>query len=124
MPEFKSGLDTAGNKTASPDLPRIQPAVRKRSLRAKMRAWRLHLVDQGPVDVSVCIASWNCRDILRDCLLSLHDRPQGVRLETIVVDNGSRDGAADIVADEFPEVILVRNASNLGFARANHQAAE
>src|SRR5262245_8899432 len=52
----------------------------------------------GPIDVSVCIANWNCRDLLRACLESLHDQPQGVRLETIVVDNASTDGAADMVA--------------------------
>jgi hypothetical protein len=71
----------------------------------------------------VCIANWNCRDLLRACLESLHDYPQGVRLETIVVDNASSDGAADLVAREFPEVVLVRNSINVGFARANNQAA-
>ncbi len=76
-----------------------------------------------PIDVSVCIANWNCRDMLRRCLESLHDQPQGIRLETIVVDNASTDGAADMVAEEFPEVHLVRNAANLGFSRANNQAA-
>ncbi len=73
--------------------------------------------------VSVCIANWNCRDLLRVCLESLHDQDQGVALETIVVDNASADGAADMVRREFPEVLLVRNAENVGFARANNQAA-
>lgn len=76
-----------------------------------------------PLDVSVCIANWNCRNLLRACLESLHDQPQGVRLETIVVDNASTDGAAEMVAEEFPEVILVRNPSNRGFSQANNQAA-
>ncbi len=75
------------------------------------------------VDVTVCIANWNCRDYLRDCLQSLLENPQGVALEVIVVDNGSRDGAAEMVAREFPEVVLVCNAVNLGFSRANNQAA-
>jgi GT2 family glycosyltransferase len=86
-------------------------------------AWVQSLVEDAPLDVSVCIANWNCRTYLRDCLESLHDRPQGVRLETIVVDNASEDGAADMVARDFPEVRLVRNATNRGFARANNQAA-
>jgi GT2 family glycosyltransferase len=76
-----------------------------------------------PVDVTVCIANWNCREMLRNCLASLHDQPQGVRVETIVVDNASTDGAPEMVAHEFPEVRLHRNAANLGFARANNQAA-
>src|SRR5215469_5579927 len=87
-------------------------------------AWLQSFLDDDlAVDVSGCIANWNCRELLRACLESLHDQPQGVRLETIVVDNASADGAADLVAREFPEVVLQRNAANLGFARANNQAA-
>jgi hypothetical protein len=81
------------------------------------------LADDRPIEVSVCIANWNCRELLRACLTSLHRQPQGVGLETIVVDNASQDGAADMVAREFPEVVLCRNATNRGFARANNQAA-
>jgi GT2 family glycosyltransferase len=77
-----------------------------------------------PPDVSVCIANWNCRDYLRTCLQSLLGTPQGASLEIIVVDNASTDGAADMVAHEFPEVTLICNESNLGFARASNQAAE
>jgi hypothetical protein len=74
-------------------------------------------------DVSVCIANWNCRDYLRDCLHSLLHSPQGVSAEVIVADNASSDGAADMVAREFPDVVLIRNDENLGFARASNQAA-
>lgn len=82
------------------------------------------MTDDTPIDVSVCIANWNCREVLRGCLESLHDVPQGVLLETIVVDNASTDGAADMVARDFPKVVLVRNAENRGFATASNQAAE
>ncbi len=74
-------------------------------------------------DVSVCVVNWNCRDLLRGCLVSLLGHDQGVRLEAIVVDNASSDGAADMVEREFPGVVLVRNAANAGFARGNNQAA-
>ncbi len=86
-------------------------------------AWRRQFLAEGPTDVSVCIANWNCRELLRACLESLLDQPQGVRLEVIVVDNASADGAAEMVEQEFPEVVLYRNADNAGFARANNQAA-
>lgn len=76
-----------------------------------------------PPAVSVCIANWNCRDLLRRCLDSLFDQPQGATFEVIVADNASEDGAAEMVADEFPQVTLVRNPDNLGFSRANNQAA-
>jgi GT2 family glycosyltransferase len=79
-------------------------------------------IDRG-FDVSVCIVNWNCRELLRACLASLLRQPQGARLETIVVDNASADGAADMAAREFPEVRLVRNAENRGFSRGNNQAA-
>jgi GT2 family glycosyltransferase len=109
------------------DLP--EPSLRERSQVAARRdanwrpAWVPDFADDGPIDVTVCIANWNCRELLRTCLESLHDQPQGVRLETIVVDNSSDDGAAEMVDRDFPEVILIRNADNLGFARANNQAA-
>ena len=77
----------------------------------------------GLVAVSVCIANWNCVELLRRCLQSLYDLPQGVPFEVVITDNGSTDGAADMVAAEFPDVQLIRNAQNLGFSRANNQAA-
>jgi GT2 family glycosyltransferase len=74
-------------------------------------------------DVSVCIVNWNCVGLLRKCLTSLYSRPQGVCFETVVVDNGSTDGAAEMVAAEFPQVVLLRNRENFGFSRGNNQAA-
>ena len=56
------------------------------------------------------------------CDLS-HRNCKRLRLEVIVVDNASTDGAAEMVARAFPRVVLVRNADNVGFARANNQAA-
>jgi len=73
--------------------------------------------------VSVCIANWNCRELLRNCLKSLYDHPQGVGFEVLIADNASSDGAAEMVAAEFPDVKLVRNSTNLGFSVANNQAA-
>jgi GT2 family glycosyltransferase len=80
-------------------------------------------MSQAPADVSVCIVNWNCREMLRDCLASLLNQPQGATVEVVVVDNASADGAADMVAECFPRVILVRNATNEGFARGNNRAA-
>lgn len=74
--------------------------------------------------VSVCIANWNCCELLHGCLVSLFEGNQGVPFEVIVVDNGSTDGAAEMVAQKFPEVRLVRNAENRGFSTANNQAAD
>jgi GT2 family glycosyltransferase len=95
------------------------PAVRFRTATRGVRA----APATGVLDVSVCIANWNCREYLRGCLESLLDDPQGVTVEVIVADNASADGAAEMIAQEFPEVILIRNETNVGFARASNQAA-
>ena len=71
-------------------------------------------------DLSVVIVSWNTREILRDCLDSVRRAPGAASREVIVVDNASSDGSADMVADGFPEVRLVRHDSNAGFAAANN----
>jgi N-acetylglucosaminyl-diphospho-decaprenol L-rhamnosyltransferase len=73
-------------------------------------------------DVSVCIVSWNIKELLRDCLNSLKAQAGDVRYETIVVDNASSDGSAEMVRDEFPWVKLVDPKANLGFGRANNLA--
>lgn len=75
-------------------------------------------------DASVVIVSFNTRDLLRECLLTLQREAGGVAYETIVVDNASRDGSADMVAAEFPGVRLIRSDINLGFAAANNRAFE
>ena len=71
-------------------------------------------------DVSVVIVSFNTRELLRECLQTLYRESRDVTLETIVVDNGSRDGSAGMVAAEFPIVRLIRSQANLGFAAANN----
>ena len=65
------------------------------------------------------IVTWNRRDFLRACLASLA-RQTGVEFETIVVDNGSEDGSADMAEAEFGARVI-RNAGNRGFCAANNQ---
>jgi GT2 family glycosyltransferase len=72
--------------------------------------------------VSVVIVSYNTRDILMHCLESLFENSRGLDMEVFVVDNDSRDGSAAKVKKEFPQVHLVENHENLGFAAANNQA--
>jgi GT2 family glycosyltransferase len=69
--------------------------------------------------ISVVIVTWNRRDFLRACLASLA-RQTGVEFETIVVDNGSEDGSADMAEAEFGARVI-RNAGNRGFCAANNQ---
>ena len=71
-------------------------------------------------DLSIVIVNWNTRELLRDCLRAVAVTT-GVTCEVIVVDNGSTDGSAAVVATEFPTVHLIANATNRGFAAANNQ---
>ena len=76
------------------------------------------------MDLSVCIVSWNVtRDLVR-CLASVREGAAGLECETSVVDNASVDGSAQMVAAQFPEVELIANEQNVGFAAANVQAME
>jgi len=80
-------------------------------------------IDADRLLVSVVIVSWNTRELLRACLQSVReaacDLPGAVGI--VVVDNASQDGSAEMVREAFPEVDLVRNSLNVGFAAANNQ---
>ncbi len=79
-----------------------------------------HTCDNTEMDVSVIVVSWNASRCLRECLQSLTEGPFQHTLEVIVVDNASTDGSAEMVAADFPQVRLIRNDRNLGFAKANN----
>ena len=69
--------------------------------------------------VSALIVSYNVRELLVDCLRAFF-ASSDVPVEAVVVDNASRDGSADAVASEFPDVKLVRQRKNVGYGRANN----
>ena len=69
--------------------------------------------------ISLIILNWDGAELIRDCLESVAAQ-DFTNFETIVVDNGSTDGSADIVAREFPSVHLIRNSENTGFCRGNN----
>ena len=69
--------------------------------------------------VSAIVVSYNTRADLLRCLEALRAQA-GVPLETILVDNASTDGTVDAVRAGSPEVQVLANAENLGFARANN----
>ena len=73
-------------------------------------------------DVSVIIVTYNVREFLAQALDSVADASQGLDVETFVVDNDSADGSADMVREHYPDVRLIANTDNVGFATANNQA--
>ncbi len=67
--------------------------------------------------VSVVVPNWNGCELLRECLDSVHAQTYAP-IEPILVDDGSTDESAGLVASEYPKVRLVRLAKNRGFASA------
>jgi GT2 family glycosyltransferase len=74
--------------------------------------------DIGMRDVSIIIVSYNTRELTLECLRSVYDQTRDVSFEVFVVDNASADGSAAVIAAEFPQVHLIANAENRGFAAA------
>ena len=74
------------------------------------------------MDLSVIILSYNTKDLLEQALHTVAEAAAGMAAEVFVVDNASRDGSADMVAQNFPKVRLIRNQKNLGFAAGNNVA--
>ncbi|MCF7740408.1 MAG: glycosyltransferase [Candidatus Marinimicrobia bacterium] len=76
------------------------------------------------MDVSVIIISYNVKEFLQQALLSLEKALQGIESEIIIIDNASVDGSKRIVKSEFPDIKLIENEENVGFARACNQGLE
>lgn len=75
-------------------------------------------------DVSVIIVNWNTRDMTLACVASLYAETQETTFETLLVDNGSADDSVDAIAAACPQVRLIAEQTNHGFAKANNLAAE
>jgi N-acetylglucosaminyl-diphospho-decaprenol L-rhamnosyltransferase len=71
-------------------------------------------------DLSIIIVNWNVKELLRDCLTSIQQNQETIRLEVIVVDSASRDGSPDMVESDFPWVKLIKSNQNLGYPRGNN----
>jgi hypothetical protein len=74
--------------------------------------------------IDVVIVNWNTGTLLRDCVSSIAAADAGRGLtRTIVVDNASSDGSADLPGELLPSLVMIRNDENVGFAAACNQGA-
>lgn len=71
------------------------------------------------IDISIVIVNWNTRELVENCISSIKKYVHGVTYEIIVSDNGSADGSVEMLRND-PDVILIENNANLGFAVANN----
>jgi N-acetylglucosaminyl-diphospho-decaprenol L-rhamnosyltransferase len=73
--------------------------------------------------LSVVVLSWNTMDLTLACLRSLGADVARHTREVIVIDNGSADGSADAIEAQHPDVRLIRNDENVGYAGGHNQGA-
>jgi len=73
-------------------------------------------------ELTIVILNYNTQELLKDCLLSLSKTHDLTDFGIIVVDNASSDGSVAMVQKDYPQVKLIKNSSNLGFAKGNNAA--
>lgn len=81
------------------------------------------LEHQETADIAALIVSWNVRDLLLQNLEALLQSEGDISAEVIVIDNASADDTVDAVRKRFPNVRVIANDRNAGFAAANAQGA-
>jgi GT2 family glycosyltransferase len=74
------------------------------------------------MDLSIIIVNWNTRKLLLECLNSIYASSLNIEFEIWVVDNYSADDSPAEIRENFPEIYLIENEKNIGFARANNLA--
>ena len=73
------------------------------------------------ISISIIIVSYNVKEFLQQCILSVERATRQIAHEIIVIDNNSVDGSAEIIRLEHPAVHLIENDTNRGFASACNQ---
>lgn len=79
-------------------------------------------VRETVMDLSVVIVSYNVSSFLDQTLMTVEESAHGLEYEIFVVDNASADDSVDMVKRKYPQVKLIVNSENRGFAKANNQA--
>ncbi len=75
-------------------------------------------------NLSIVIVNYNAQMLLKNCIESIYSETHGITFDIWVVDNNSSDDSVAMVKENFPEINLIPNADNVGFARANNMAIE
>lgn len=72
------------------------------------------------MDVSVIILNYNTFDLTCKCIRSIQSKTIGCSFEIIVVDNASTERDAKEFFKLFPDILLIENHTNIGFAKGNN----
>lgn len=77
------------------------------------------------IDLSVITVTYQSKEYIGRCILSVMTRSFKCASEHIIVDNGSTDGTVEAIEEEYGrDVLLIKNTKNMGFAAANNQAVK
>src|SRR5436309_138836 len=79
-------------------------------------------ISHSSMQLTIVIVNYNVRFFIEQALLSVRKATPTISAEIFVVDNNSVDGSVEMIREKFPEVILIENKENVGFAKANNQA--
>ena len=80
--------------------------------------------DKPAVDMSIVLVCWNNKAYLDPCLKSLYEGGVKSSFDVVVVDNGSTDGSQQMLAEKYPQVMLIQNEGNVGLGKASNQGIE
>jgi GT2 family glycosyltransferase len=75
------------------------------------------------IDISIIIVNWNTQKLLEQCINSIQCSIKKLDYEILIVDNASTEGDLRHLPDSYSNVSIIYNQENVGFARANNQAA-
>ncbi|MCD1259511.1 glycosyltransferase family 2 protein [Paenibacillus athensensis] len=73
------------------------------------------------MDISILIVSFNTRKLTLECLQSVYASQTEYEFEVTVIDNDSSDDSVSQIRKHFPQVRVIANRQNVGFAKANNQ---
>jgi GT2 family glycosyltransferase len=76
----------------------------------------------APPQIAIVIVSYNTRELLLECLASATSSAGDKSIELVVVDNASDDGSYEAAREIYPQALMIRNSTNLGFGAACNQA--
>lgn len=74
------------------------------------------------MDLTIIIVNYNVKEFLEQSIISIKKSCNDIQYELFVIDNASSDGSVELIRKKFPEVNLITNTKNNGFAAANNQA--
>lgn len=72
--------------------------------------------------LSIIIVNYNAGDFLRNCIESIYKETKGLSFDIWIVDNNSFDNSIKTIKNNFPDVNIIENTRNVGFAKANNIA--